>query len=61
MTTVQAARRLLSADQLAEILHVKRLTVLKWAMQGLIPKIKPTHKTVLFDLEDVVAALKDKA
>lgn len=52
------ARRLLTFDELAEELGVRRSTVERWARQGRIPKVQASAKIVRFDLDDVIDALK---
>lgn len=51
-------KELLTADELARRLHVKRRTVQQWAKAGIIPKIQPSPKVIRFDLAAVMAALE---
>jgi excisionase family DNA binding protein len=52
-------QRLLTAKEVAHALQVSPRTVLEWHRQGRIPGIQPTGSTVRFDLDAVLAALKD--
>ena len=52
---------LLTAEQVADRLHLKPLTVRQWARRGRIPSIKISHKVTRFDWEQVVATLKRRA
>ena len=51
-------KRLLTAKELAAALQVSPRTVLEWHRQGRIPGIQPTGRTVRFNLDAVLAALK---
>lgn len=48
---------ILTAEELSKRLKVSPDTVLLWAQQGKIPKIKVSAKTVRFDWQEVVRAL----
>jgi excisionase family DNA binding protein len=48
----------LTAAELAQRLHVKTPTVLRWHRAGKIPAVRITAKVLRFDLVDVLAALK---
>jgi excisionase family DNA binding protein len=50
---------LLTAEQLAVQLGVKPRTVKAWLQAGLIPATRLTAKVIRYDLNDVVAALKE--
>ena len=50
--------RLLDAKELAGKLGVKPCTVLIWANQGKIPALRLTPKTLRFELEEVLDALR---
>jgi excisionase family DNA binding protein len=52
---------LLTADQLAERLHLRTRTVQAWARKGRIPTVKLSAKVVRFDWPAVLAALRDQA
>jgi predicted site-specific integrase-resolvase len=52
---------LLTADQLAERLHIRPRTVQTWARQGRIPTLKLSPKVVRFDWFAVLAALREHA
>jgi hypothetical protein len=52
---------LLTADQLAERLHIRPRTVKTWARQGRIPTMRLSPKVVRFDWVSVLAALRDRA
>ena len=47
-----------NSRELAARLGVNSKTVLRWAKQGLIPVMRPTKRTVLFDIPEVELALK---
>lgn len=49
--------RLLTADEVAEILRVGRATVYRWAEQGWLPAIR-VGGTVRFNLADVQQSLQ---
>ncbi len=49
--------RLLTANEVAEILRVGRATVYRWAEQGWLPAIR-VGNTVRFNLTDVQRALQ---
>lgn len=49
---------LLNAEGLARALGLKPATVLKWHRQKRIPARKLSHKTLRFDLTEVLAALE---
>lgn len=49
---------LLTADDLAEILAVRPITVLGWYRKGVIPGIRLGHKIIRFNLTEVVNALE---
>lgn len=51
--------RLVTADVVAAVVQVSPRTVLEWHRQGRIPGVQPTGSTVRFDLDEVLAALKD--
>jgi excisionase family DNA binding protein len=52
---------LLTADQLAERLHLRPRTVQAWARQGRIPTVRLSPKVVRFDWGTVLTALRDQA
>ena len=54
---MSVATELLSAEELAERLHLKAETVRSWARRGLIPKVQFTPKVIRFDLAAVVEAV----
>ena len=47
----------LTVDQLAALLQVRRRTVLGWVKNGVIPVIRPSAKVLRFDPTAVVKAL----
>lgn len=47
----------LTVDQLAERLQVRRRTVLGWVKNGIIPVIRLTPKVLRFDPDAVIQAL----
>jgi excisionase family DNA binding protein len=49
---------LLTAEQLAEKLGVAAKTVRAWACAGKIPAVRFSRKSVRFDLDEVLAAVK---
>jgi excisionase family DNA binding protein len=52
---------LLTASELAERLVVQPGTILGWHRAGRIPARRLSHKTLRFDLADVLAALESGA
>jgi len=48
----------LTAEQVAERLHVSPRTVIKWARDGNIPEIRPSPRIRRYDWSAVVNALK---
>jgi predicted site-specific integrase-resolvase len=52
---------LLTANQLAERLHIRPRTVQAWARMGRIPTVKLSPKVVRFDWQTVVTALRELA
>lgn len=52
---------MLTADQVAERLHIRPRTVKAWASQGRIPTVRLSPKVVRFDWAAVLAALRDQA
>jgi excisionase family DNA binding protein len=53
-----AAIDLITADELAQRLAVKRSTINNWVKLGLIPRIMINNKTIRFSWERVQAALQ---
>ncbi len=51
---------LLTADELANRLHVKPDTVRVWARRGLIPRVQLSPKVIRFELPAAVSALKQR-
>jgi excisionase family DNA binding protein len=52
-----AAIDLITADELAQRLAVKRSTINSWVKLGIIPRIMINNKTIRFSWERVQAAL----
>ncbi len=50
-------REILTVDQLAERMQVRRRTILGWVKNGMIPVIRPTPKVLRFDPDAVIQAL----
>ena len=50
--------RIVTADELADILAVSPATVVRWARAGAIPELRPTRRTRRFDVAAVLAALR---
>jgi excisionase family DNA binding protein len=48
----------LTPEELAERLHVKKVTVLRWARRRVIPVIRLSPRKVLFDLIEVEKRLR---
>ena len=53
-------KELMTAEQVADALHVRPNTVRKWARGGLIPRFRLSPKVVRNDLAAVVVALKTR-
>ena len=49
--------QLLTIDQLATHMQVKRRTVIAWVRRGIIPVVRPSPKVLRFDPEAVKDAL----
>jgi excisionase family DNA binding protein len=52
---------IIDAKALAERLRVRKETVLSWARRGWIPCLRAGRRPVLFDLDDVERALRERA
>jgi predicted site-specific integrase-resolvase len=52
---------LLTANQLAERLHIRPRTVQAWARLGRIPTVKLSAKVVRFDWQAVLTVLREQA
>lgn len=48
---------ILRTSELAKCLGVSEATVRKWARAGIVPAIRPTRRTLRFDLDAVALAL----
>lgn len=57
----EASKRFVTANELAEILGVGHRTVLMYRQIGRIPGIRLSGTTVRFDLDEVLAALKQES
>ncbi len=53
-------KKLETAEELAERLHLKPSTIRKWSRQGKIPAVRISPKVVRFDPAAVMAALSDR-
>lgn len=51
---------LLTANELAQRLGIRPATVREWARSGRIPEIKLSTKVRRFDIDEVLAAVKDQ-
>ena len=51
-------KEILTVAELAGRLQVKPETVRVWARKGLIPSLHPTPKTLRFEMESVLTAIK---
>ena len=52
-------KEIITANELAEHLHLKPETIRVWARQGLIPSLRPTPKVLRFEMQSVLAAIKE--
>jgi excisionase family DNA binding protein len=52
---------LLTAEQLADRLHIRPRTVQVWARQGRIPTVRLSAKVVRFNWAAVLGAVQDEA
>ncbi len=52
---------LLNAKELAERLRVKPATVLGWHRRGWIPGLRAGRRPILFDVQAVESALRERA
>lgn len=53
--------RLVSPTELAAILGVARRTIIFWARNDRIPAIRPTERTLRFDVSAVLKAMSSQA
>ena len=53
-------RCLCNARKMGARVNVSRLTIMRWSREGKIPRVCPTKRTILFDPDDVIAALKER-
>lgn len=53
--------RLVSGVELARIVSVTSDTIARWRRADLIPSVRINRRTIRFDLDDVLAALKQQA
>lgn len=51
----------LSAGEVGDILGVNLNTVLVWARKGIIPCLRLSSRVIRFDMDEVEAALKERA
>jgi len=51
----------LSAGELGDILGVNLNTILVWARKGIIPCLRLSSRVIRFDMDEVEAALREKA
>ena len=55
--TSHMEQRLCTTEQLAERIHVKPSTILRWGREGRIPVVRVTERTVRYAMDDVLKAL----
>ena len=60
MTNNETGKELLSADEAASKLKITKATLLKWARQGKIERVKISAKVVLFTAEALDKFLQDR-
>lgn len=53
--------KIVTAKELAQILKVQTATVHSWHRRGLIPCLRAGHRPVLFELDEVIRAMKTRA
>lgn len=53
-------KELLTYDGVAKRLNVKKSTIEKWANQGWLPALRITPKTIRFDFDDVMSAIRQR-
>jgi excisionase family DNA binding protein len=51
--------KLISTNELAEFLGVSRVTVRRWARDGVIPVLRGGTQPMLFELDVVIAVLRN--
>ncbi|MFC1670114.1 helix-turn-helix transcriptional regulator [Spirochaetota bacterium] len=51
-------KRLINVKELSDCISMPVYTIRKLVRQGILPAIRPTKRNTLFDVEDVVTALK---
>jgi hypothetical protein len=52
--------RLVTAVEMAKELNVQPATIVKWGLEGFIPRCKVSHKVVRYDPDKVLSALAQK-
>ncbi len=57
-TSTKVLPKLLTADEIADLLRKSVKTIYRWANEGLIPSIN-LHGNVLFDLDLILAWIED--
>jgi excisionase family DNA binding protein len=51
-------KQLSTAREVAQALSVSTHTVMEWARQGLIPRVRLSRKSIRFDLDEVLAVVR---
>ena len=51
---------IVTAEVLAKRLHVKTETIRDWRRRGLIPALRATGRPLLFELDAVLAAMRER-
>lgn len=57
-TSTKVLPKLLTADEVADLLRKSVKTIYRWANEGLIPSIN-LHGNILFDLDEILAWIED--
>lgn len=53
--------RLLTCDEIAKVLSVKKATIRKWTRLAMIPALRLNERTVRFDRSEVLSFFKNRS
>ena len=53
-------QKLIKSKELAVLLGLRVDTVLRWARQGILPRLKLSRNVIRFDAEEVQKAIREK-
>jgi len=52
--------RIVTAEELGDILAVSPRTIVLWASKGIIPELRPTRRVRRFDVGEVMESLRNR-